>query len=203
MVSVTSAVLLERQLYSGIFILAIFFLRNKKIWMRTIWLKPTQKLSTTTGAKICWRVLLVLNLRADSVWHHFISRLAMLLKIISIISVPEAFIQKRVMELSWQKGFVRSDMLKGLEIRNNSHISSSWVKILIYRKYFKNRSFEEILYGSGFSFLEALELTSPGKSLQIQSQWFVCPHSHFSRHNSFLSKEYVLLRTQPCCVLGV
>lgn len=194
MVSVTLALLLERQLYSGRSVLAIFFLGNKKIWMRTIWFKPTQKLSTT-GAKICWRVLLVLNLCADSVWHNFISRLDMLLKIISIISIPEVFIQKRVMELCWQKGFVHLDMLKGLEIRNNSHISSSWVKILIYRKCFKNRSFEEILYGSGFSFLEALELTSPGKSLQIQSQWFVCPHSHFSRHNNFLSKEYVLLRT--------
>lgn len=163
--------------------------------MRTIWFKPTQKLSTTTGVKICWRVLLVLNLCADSVWHHFISRLDTLLKIISIISIPEAFIQKRVMELSWQKGFVHSDMLKGFEIRNNSHVSSSWVKIFIYRKYFKNRSFEEILYGSGFSFLKALELTSPGKSLQIQYQWFVCPHSRSSRHNNFLSKEYVLLRT--------
>lgn len=31
MVSVTLAVLLERQLYSGSFILAIFFLGNKKI----------------------------------------------------------------------------------------------------------------------------------------------------------------------------
>ena len=198
MASVTLALLLERHqrhLYSGSSILAIFFLGNKKIWMRTIWFKPTWKLSTTIGEKIFWRVLLVLNICADSVWHHFISRLDMLLKIISIVSIPEAFIQKRVMELSWQKGFVHSDMLKGLEIRNNSHISSSWAKILIYRKYFKNRSFEEILYGSGFSFLEALELTSPGKSLQIQSQWFVCPHSHFSRHNNSLNKEYVSLRT--------
>lgn len=133
----------------------------------------------------------MVNLCTDSLRHHFISRLDTVLKIISIISIPEAFIQKGVRELSWQKGFVHSDMLKGLEIRSNSNISSSWVKVLIYRKYFKNRSFEEILYGSGFSFLEALELTLPGKSLQIQSQWFVCPHSHFARDNNFLRKERV------------
>lgn len=36
MVSVTLALLLERQLYSGRSVLAIFFLGNKKIWMRTI-----------------------------------------------------------------------------------------------------------------------------------------------------------------------
>lgn len=101
----------------------------------------------------------------------------MLLKNISIISIPEAFIQRRVMELGWQKGFVYSDMLKGPEIRNNSHISSSWLKIFIYRKYFKNKSFEEILYSSGFSFVEALELTSPGKSLQIHSS-DLCVHIH-------------------------
>lgn len=57
-----------------------------------------QKLVPTAGAKICWRGLLVLNLSAK--WHHFISRLDMMLKIISIIAIPEAFIQKRVMEHS-------------------------------------------------------------------------------------------------------
>lgn len=128
----------------------------------------------------------------------------MLLKIISIISIPEAFIQKRVMELSWQKGFVHLDMLKGLEIRNNSHISSSWVKILIYRKYFKNRSFEEIfLYGLGFSFLEALELTSPAKSLQIQSQWFVCPHSHFSKRSNFQARSMFCSGHNHAVFLGI
>lgn len=163
---------------------------NKKVWMRTMWFKPIQKLPTTTEAKICWS-LLVLNLCADGIWQHFISRRDILLKIITIISIPEAFIQKWVIELNWQKGFVHSDMLKGLEIRNNSHISSSWVKILIYRKYVKKRSFEKILYGSRFSFLGALALTSPVKGLQIQSQWFACPHLYITRHNNSLLKEHV------------
>lgn len=137
----TLVLFLERFLYSGSYKL-FFLLMNKKVWMRTMWFKPIQKLPTTTEAKICWS-LLVLNLCADGIWQHFISRRDILLKIITIISIPEAFIQKWVIELNWQKGFVHSDMLKGLEIRNNSHISSSWVKILIYRKYVKKKVFWE------------------------------------------------------------
>lgn len=43
---------LVKKLYSCSSILAIFFLWNKNIWMRTIWLKFVQKLAPTTGAKI-------------------------------------------------------------------------------------------------------------------------------------------------------
>lgn len=79
-------------------ILAILFIGNKNIWMRAIWLKSIQKLALTTVANIFWRGLLMLNLSAE--WHHFTSWLDMMLKIISIIAIPEAFIQKRVMKHS-------------------------------------------------------------------------------------------------------
>lgn len=61
-------------------------------------MKSIQKLALTTVANIFWRGLLVLILSAEG--HHFTSRLDMMLKITSIIAIPEAFIQKRVMKLS-------------------------------------------------------------------------------------------------------